>query len=308
MSGILCVVLFLGTIYLLVRDARAPTPEGREFLIRTAMLLLPPLMVAAGIGWGRGYENGFKPHYATLMIPGWITLLACWSRLAPSLFHQFMNYSSLVLLAVATGYSLRPVVDMGRQRQAATHSLSHDILAGRPIQWLAATHSDYWRFGQTSLYAEQLTHLRRMGKGLFGAIQLGPDLAFTNIAPTPTLVSDATACDDKWDVDRDSQFLFSPASEPFQAVRITFTIHAQGASAYCAAAALPPDSDLWRRQQPVRRNVPLVPVWDDKNARTLTVTFVLDRPASTFVFLPHDRPARVQIRTVEVAQLCSAPQ
>ncbi len=299
-SGLFAVCLFVATAWALFK-----TSEPGDFFVRPPYkelsLLLPPVALAAGIGFARGYENGFKPHYATLMIPAWVTLLAAWAKLPQNGLSVGLSRTSLVLLAVATGLDFRPAIAVGRQRRQASQQLEKDIADGRPLDWIAAEHSDYWRFGQSDLFAQQLDRIRVIGKGALGMVADSPRLEFTAVDTTPTSVWHAVQCEQRWLLKDDAAMHFAPAKGNFSAVRIKFRILAPGGSAYVAIAAGPSSRGGRACHAIRRRNIPLIPVWDVASMRSCSSTVVFDEPTDSFVFYPHNSEAAIVIDSIAVA-------
>jgi hypothetical protein len=263
------------------------------------LMLLPVLMVCAGLAIARGQSVGHR--YIVMTVPIWVPIVWAMRSALPAWQRDAIRFVAVVSLAASFGYGIDPALNDGRARREATHELEKGIAAGHSFDRIAADCAHQWgRMGITSGFSDSLRAIAGLGKGALARIPPRPRLTFEPVSASPLGTANCEADGDWWEIVEGSVFFFDLGGRPCDAARIVFEVES---GSWDVEVALGPGSrgaESWRAAAGQQRTI--YPVMRDSGIGGGTmyeVTAAFDTSADAVVFAPPRQCRRLKIVSVE---------
>jgi len=289
-GGVACVV---------VCALRKDHPWRSRCLVAVASML-PGLSVCAGLAIAGGSS---LTRYVGMVMPLTIALYGGLVVVAPPAIVVAVSRLLLVLLALSFGFTLRPAIEYGVGRRAATATLMADIAAGHTLSHVAADHSSYWMRLIPESYAESIAAIARIGSNDYSRIPQRPVLTFEDVSFLPTETVHCRRDGDGWRIDEGAKMHFDLGGGSFDAVCIAISVSGYAWDmAVAGGACRSADAARWGPDLRSRiLNGSTSPTGGEWS--TVSTTFVFDAAADGFVFVPPVGAGVVKIISVQRGRL-----
>lgn len=282
-------------------------PEERPRILGLALFLAGLFMIAAGVGWGRGWAGplaGFQDRYVTMAAPLWCWLAVVIRLYSPTALGSLAGNALFAVACVLIWPNAEAGIANGRGSSATARALARDVKAGLPPYQLVARYTPSLHPSQDELI-RFIPLLRRGHVGPFGAVRNDPPHHETPIPAAPDSLRMA-----RWDASSSTahvtgenpQLLYRLASPRMVVgVRIRYShSNRQGGPARFQLTWLHPGQSVYT---PAQRFA----VWSLPTGSHKQTTVWIGQVVSEFRIQPDNQPCDFQIEGISVLEPGAAP-
>jgi hypothetical protein len=193
-SGLAMFILLLSSAGALVRAAWSKQDQNRSRALGLLCFLGASVMLALGIGWGRGgfgVDNIFL-WYQLLAVPILHCLYFVWVLRGPGRGGTVGQACMFTCLVLATCVNIPAGFETGQQRHLMTEAFERDVRDGVPPYMLVARYADdLYQLTRDDQLASWMDMLRQAGIGSFRYLKNDPAFAEVPLPLEPIVVNQA---------------------------------------------------------------------------------------------------------------------